>query len=327
MYDASSSPLHRYSPEALRARLAQLHTDVWSRLDDDSVGALACQLRTCNRRMAGTDLLDLDARALAAKAHKLRMLAPHIAPSMLFRAVPELADVEPEEVPRLVQGVGKVVAVLHPSVAKRIAFRVQADNTITVVALQPRASVAAAAQQLPMALFATTAEPQALATAGSSNGALSWHSYGASSHNAGCGTSSTATLLPLVPTMTLRAAAMGRGTSCDDGWMYESDDSTREQPGCVIATLSNVISVVYVGPLLELDVRHTQPDATSACSTTTAESASVVAASAAYSKKQQEVIHSRQASSSRHVHHDNINHDATESVQSVYSTYPMAAMA
>lgn len=122
----------RYQPDALRKRLAVMHASVWEHLDDEATVVLAFQAGR-----ASLDLLDLDARALAAKAHKLRCLVPHFMPSTLLRALPELQDIEPEEINRSVQRAGLVVALGHPTLAGRVALRVTPNGMVNVVAESP----------------------------------------------------------------------------------------------------------------------------------------------------------------------------------------------
>lgn len=94
----------RYAPEALRARLSELHRHVWEELDSADVGSLYTA-RSC------LDFLDLDARSLARKAAKLRELVPEFLPSTVLRGCPELLDVLPEELPRHIHRAGDVVVV------------------------------------------------------------------------------------------------------------------------------------------------------------------------------------------------------------------------
>lgn len=111
----------RYTPESLRARLAELHRLVWQKLDDSNTPALFAA-RT------SLDMLDLDAKALALKAQALRALIPEFLPSTVLRACPELLDVQVDDLPHHVRRAGDVVVVGAHTQAELVA-----PNNVVIV--------------------------------------------------------------------------------------------------------------------------------------------------------------------------------------------------
>lgn len=131
----------RYTPEGLRSRLADVHRQVWQKLDDANVTSLFAP-------RSSLDMLDLEARALARKAERLRLLVPEFLPSTVLRACPELLDVPLEDLPAYVRRAGDVVIIG----ANTTAEVVDVNNVVVVRCRQPPS---------PAASFASSFTPSA----------------------------------------------------------------------------------------------------------------------------------------------------------------------
>lgn len=147
----------RYTPDALRARLNELHRHVWEELDSADCGSLYAARST-------RDFMDLEAKALAMRAVKLRELVPEFLPSTVLRAAPELLDVLPEELPRYIHRAGDVV-VVGANVRAEVQLQSPAaggQHVVVVSAVAPPASRSAllAARHGGAAVAAPPAPPQ-----------------------------------------------------------------------------------------------------------------------------------------------------------------------